>query len=245
MPERPSAVGSVSSDQAREQLEKGWFFYLAEIALRRIMNDALSSRYHEGSWYFTTRWWTEGNDGHFCQHVEEFKQKIDAWYEMLPPSMIFSRNPEDCLGDPLRGILRGHVIDILDVLYFPAVRALVSSNAPEELSPYVLKMAWEALRTSMERMAICREGFYHRHQGTWLMIRTCSRSALQLLGVAMSLKRKSLAGRGEDPLAAILPDGWRESVSSVTELLEYWQDESPDLVILLARLRQLLVSVQT
>ncbi|KAJ9143827.1 C6 zinc finger domain containing protein [Pleurostoma richardsiae] len=240
-------VPGEGSERGRDRLELGWFFYLSEIALRRIMNDALSSRYWRGSWYYTTDWWSTEEQGgqHFRRHVDEYKQKLDTWYDLLPPPMKFPRDVDEPVGDPLRGILRGHFIDILDVVYFPAVQAVVLRSRPlGALSSCVLEVTREALATAVYRVGICREGFYHRHQGTWLMIRTCSRSALQLLGVAMRARQEAAEGGDGLQIAELLPGGWRPAVASVIELIEYWKEESPELAGLLARLKQLYELVQ-
>lgn len=246
-PSPPSPEQLVSShgqaQHERERLERSWFFYLAEIALRRIMNDVLSSRYSAGSWYYAAPWWTADGEGWLRGDVERFRQQLETWQAMLPGAMRFPADvgaggstPAEPTGDALRGILRGHLVDILDVLYFPAVRAVVCCHRRDELGPYVLAAARDGLANAAYRIAICEEGFWHRHQGTWLMIRTCSRSLLQLLAVA-------LRARDEPPLAALLPDGWRYSASRVLALVEYWQHESADLRVLLARLRAIVADL--
>ncbi|KAH8694481.1 hypothetical protein BGZ61DRAFT_352352 [Ilyonectria robusta] len=219
-----------AAQRERDRLETGWFFYLAEIALRRIMNEALSARYWADSWYYTTNWWTASEDNYRAD-VEKFKLKLETWRDMLPPSMRFPSDPHEGIRDPLRGILRSHLVDILDVLYFPAVRA-VACKPVSELGPYVLATTRAALLNAVYRITICEEGFWYRHQGTWLMIRTCSRSLLQLLAVA-------LRAQTEPTLAGLLPEGWKYSVGRVFALIEYWEPESPDLGLLLARLKDL------
>lgn len=225
-----------AAQRERDRLETGWFFYLAEIALRRIMNEALSSRYWADSWYYTVDWWTAAGEDKYRHDVERFKAKLDTWKEMLPAAMAFPSNASERTGDALRGILRSHLIDILDVLYFPAVRAVACKDI-NEIGPYVLATAREALANAVYRLTICEEGFWHRHQGTWLMIRTCSRSTLQLLAIAFR-------ARQEPSLAGLLPEGWKYSVSRVFTCIEYWEPESPDLTMLLARLRELVSRIE-
>ncbi|SPO07367.1 uncharacterized protein DNG_10061 [Cephalotrichum gorgonifer] len=239
----PSPPGPVSmtasfvrpnSDVERDRnlLEKGWFFYLGEIALRRILNEALSARYGADSWYYTTEWWTTTSQGNLRAYVEEFKLRLDTWYDTVPEPMHFPQSPGKPAGDQLRGILRAHLIDVLDVVYFPAVRAVVFEEI-SELGPYVLATARHALENAAKRLVISREGYWHRHQGTWLMIRTCSRSSLQLLAVAARARR-------EPCLEELLPAGWKHLVAEVVEMIAYWEDESPDLGILLERLKMLM-----
>jgi hypothetical protein len=216
------------------------------------MNDALSSRYRRNSWYYTeAKGWATSTEGQrsggygYFQYVKEYKQKLENWYKLLPASVTFTRDPTQPILDVLPGILRSHYIDILDVVYYPAIRAVVCESL-NELSPTLLKIAREALQNALERIALSKYGFWHRHQGTWLMIRTCSRSALYLLGVALRAKyEREREPRGRDRettmLAELLPDSeaWRTAVLSVIHLIEYWKEESIDMGDLLARLKHL------
>ncbi|KAJ2896809.1 hypothetical protein MKZ38_005219 [Zalerion maritima] len=214
----------------RQNLEAGWFFYLAEIALRRTMNDALSCRYHPGSWYYTPRWWTESSEQRFSDYVHEFSTKLETWYRTLPSSISFSLDSSEPVGDVLRGILKGHVGDIQEVVYFPAAKALILED---NLGPLTLQVARDALLNDVKRIEMCKEGFCHRHQGTWLMIRSCSRSAIRLLAVACKAKQVP-------SIWDIMPLGWVDRVRSVLLLIDYWQDESSDLPQLRARMVELL-----
>ncbi|KAL3482169.1 hypothetical protein BJX99DRAFT_252883 [Aspergillus californicus] len=232
----PPSLGLSATRPGKEDLERGWFFYLAEIALRRIMNDALSSRYRRNSWYSTgDKWWATdhglGSYG-YCQYVEEYKQKLDDWYKVLPGPVSFTRDPTQPARDILAGILRSHYIDILDVVYYPAIRA-VACEPTSELSPDILKIAGQALQNAVDRIIVSEDGFWHRHQGTWLMIRTCSRSALYLLGVAMRVKYEK-----DGSIAALLPDDkWKTAVLRVIHMIKYWEEESIDMGDMLARLK--------
>ncbi|KAL3466524.1 hypothetical protein BJX64DRAFT_250226 [Aspergillus heterothallicus] len=234
---------SATTRQGKEDLERGWFFYLAEIALRRIMNDAISSRYGKDSWYRTQdKWWAtttaEGLNGYSsCEYVTEYQSKLEDWYKVLPAPVSFTRDSTEPVHDILSGILRSHYIDILDVIYFPAIRAVVCEPL-SELGPDLLRITWEGLRNAIDRITISKVGFWHRHQGTWLMIRTCSRSALYLLGVALRVKYED--GRAS-ALADLLvdEDQWRTAVLQVIHLIEYWEEESIDMRDLLARLKHL------
>ncbi|KAL3492150.1 hypothetical protein BJX62DRAFT_236587 [Aspergillus germanicus] len=252
-PPGPGILTNLSTNrQGKDDLERSWFFYLAEIALRRIMNDALSSRYKRDSWYYTgDKWWattteSQGSAGYgYCQYVEEYKQKLEDWYKLLPASVSFTRDPAQPILDVLPGILRSHYIDILDVVYYPAIRAVVCEPL-NELSPRLLQIGREALQNAFERITISKYGFWHRHQGTWLMIRTCSRSALYLLGVALRAKYERERephprDGGTSMFAELLPVGgkWRAAVLSVIHLIEYWKEESIDMGDLLARLKHL------
>lgn len=67
--EAPAAV----DDQQRAEEERSWFFYLAEISLRRIINDILSTFYDKGEEH-----WMKHIDLVCRQNLESEKQ-ISSW----------------------------------------------------------------------------------------------------------------------------------------------------------------------
>ncbi|KAH8649797.1 hypothetical protein BX600DRAFT_441899 [Xylariales sp. PMI_506] len=237
MPDAWSRATEVT-DRTQAELETGWFFYLAEIALRRMMNDALSLRYRASSWYLNTDWWTRKDEHYLVDYVEEFMVNLRSWYDTLPPPMAFPEDPSQPVEDMLRGILRGHLIDIKEVVYFPALRALIFQPM-DTLGHQTLHLARQALENDLARISICQEGLWIRHQGTWLMIRSCTRSCLHLLAVVFR-------ATNERVIRALLPGGWKEAVASILQLIDYWKDESPDLEFLykhLARLYDRAISI--
>jgi hypothetical protein len=76
--------------------------------------------------------------------------------------------------------------------------------------------ARKGLEICVRRIKENESGFRHRHHGTWLMLRSCTRSAFVLVAAARS------------GLPSILPPEWKASVTSVMELLQYWQEETLD-----------------
>ncbi len=231
-PEPKPQFWGFALDANERELEVAWFFYLAEIALRRIMNDALTTRYGVSlGWYYRARWWTEQEEEYLVSYTKEFTGKLSSWYNTLPPSMSFSRDPRERMGNMMRALLRSHETDIREVVYFPALRALMLQPL-REIGPRTIYLAKEALQNDLDRILLTEEGFWHRHQGTWLMIRSCSRSSIHLLGAALQAKR-------EPQLSELLPDGWEVAVGKVLRMIEYWKSESPDLGILLETLMTL------
>jgi hypothetical protein len=78
----------------------------------------------------------------------------------------------------------------------------------------------------------------HRHQGAWLTIRGCTRSALALLGAKLLWREMAAGpskegGEGAGMASFRMPDGWRAAVLCVLKMLRAWQDEAVDV----ARLR--------
>lgn len=85
------------------------------------------------------------------------------------------------------------------------------------------------LQVCMERIVENRKGFYHRHHGTWLMIRSCSRSSFVLLAAVQCAD-----------VAPHVPMGWKDAVMDVAEMLRLWKDESTDVYEMLDILENLL-----
>jgi hypothetical protein len=134
----------------------------------------------------------------------------------------------------MRLILRGHMIDIREVARFPALHAVVASPTHimiQDLPPSHIRIVREALEAAADCINSNRESFFHRHQGTWLMLRSCARSGLHLLAMAMQCRWEADLGKihREDLERAVLPPTWRELIHELSSILEYWSDESNDL----------------
>jgi hypothetical protein len=167
---------------------------------------------------------------------------------MLPPPVRFPAQKEQLdqpTGEVLRFILRGHMIDIREFVRLPAIYEILSSEPPfsaENFSETTLRLGREILENAVDRIRANREGWYHRHQGTWLMMRTCSRSALHLMGMALKCQQAAevLHVDYQTLEQEMLPSNWREAVIQVIELLDYWAEESQDLERLSSILKELM-----
>jgi hypothetical protein len=163
----------------------------------------------------------------------------------LPPPMRFSPTSAEPLHDILRWVLRGHRIDIIELLRFPALSNILNPATVPGLDPSVshhqhseitIRIAREYLENAVQRISTNAEGFLHRHQGSWLTIRSCTRSALALLGARLKCQEESKdwavpgASDREDTsmTSNILPPRWRYAVLQVVEMLRAWEVESPD-----------------
>jgi hypothetical protein len=145
-------------------------------------------------------------------------------------------------------------MDIIELVRFPAIRDLLNCQTLQsynEMSPFRKQVAREFLQNAVSRIDANSEGFFHRHQGTWLMIRACARSALIILGTALqcqklardSIRRnvESESNETDAPNTAaaeeiwgridceILPKKWRNTVLQVLNLLREWKTESKDI----------------
>ena len=92
--------------------------------------------------------------------------------------------------------------------------------------------ARKALVICVERIEKNEPGFFYRHHGTWLMLRSCTRSAFVLLAAARLEK-----------LTLLMPDRWRQAVEKVMEMLRFWRRESRDVEDRLRLVETLLAGV--
>jgi hypothetical protein len=90
-----------------------------------------------------------------------------------------------------------------------------SSGSKPVPSTVVVELAAKCLEIQLRRVHINYPGFRHRHHGTFLLIWSCTRSALTLLAASLT--------------GLVMPSGWRESVTRTAELLSLWKDEMPQL----------------
>jgi hypothetical protein len=141
--------------------------------------------------------------------------------QSLPPALKldnFGSNASETVDDHenvLRFILEGHLIDCYEMIYWPFISDAMAGDVLSDFKHFIRK----ALDYCVLRIKSNKRGFYHRHHGTWLMIRSCTRSALVLLAASRSAAKE------------MLDDGWQGSVQSVLELLRYWEDEAGDVKV--------------
>lgn len=105
---------------------------------------------------------------------------------------------------------------ILD-LQPPEISQLSPSPSANEMvsSTPLVKLSAKCLELQLRRVHINYPGFRHRHHGTFLLIWSCTRSALVLLAASLT--------------GLVMPLGWRESITCTAELLSLWKDEMPQL----------------
>ncbi|KAJ6086191.1 hypothetical protein N7486_010472 [Penicillium sp. IBT 16267x] len=78
---------SAHHDMSAHEQQQAWFYYLSEIALRRIGNRVLNSLYKES---FES--WKEYDIPSTIKIAHEFLRQLNEWYEGLPVSMHFDDN---------------------------------------------------------------------------------------------------------------------------------------------------------
>ncbi|USP81332.1 hypothetical protein yc1106_08606 [Curvularia clavata] len=195
----------------RSEGEPAWYFYLAEIALRRLENRVLMSNCGI----------SPGRTAYLesAATAFDFETQVNTWAQSLPPALQINGTPEllEAPGDTnqsFRFILKGHYIDCLEMIYWSFCEGAICGRLHNDRDCNIL--AERGLELCVTRIKQNERGYYHRHHGTWLMLRSCTRSALVLVVAARSRMRDKL------------PPGWREAVQKVIRLLEHWKDEVAD-----------------
>jgi hypothetical protein len=130
----------------------------------------------------------------------------------LPP--IFSLQTPEEDDDVLKFVLRGHLLDCYEWMYFPFMTETINFG---RRGPIIDEYTRKGLQMSVDRIRKNEPGFQHRHHGAWLMLRTCTRSALILLAACHSQIVQDL-----------MPEGWKEAVVSAMSMLRFWEDEVGD-----------------
>lgn len=137
--------------------------------------------------------------------------------QSLPAALsLETTNPEHKQYAALRFILNGHLFDCNEMMYWHFVLDAVHGRFRGGSTEVFVR---KGLLVCVQRVEINENGFYHRHHGTWLMLRSCTRSALVLLAAARCPE-----------LAPLMPVGWEEAIVKVMIMLGFWKDESRDVM---------------
>lgn len=185
-----------------------WYFYLSEISLRRLEHrcrEKIGNILKEGGSSLID------NLANATQTLEELACQ---WLETLPPAMSLRTPQED--DDVLKFILRGHFLNLWEAIYWPWLDLHINQGVHVLASNLY---GQKALQIGIDRIRVNEPGFRHRHHGTWLMLQSCTRSALLLI-----------AANYDSAASNLLPQGWKEAVSSTIGLLRFWKHEANDVV---------------
>ncbi|KAH8724186.1 hypothetical protein GQ44DRAFT_709276 [Phaeosphaeriaceae sp. PMI808] len=208
----PTPPQSVPANQA-----VAWYFYLSEISLIRL-EDRVRSEIK--SVLSVNEFALVHELAKSTSMAEELAQE---WLQSLPSVMDLSVPQTD--DDVLKFILRGHSSDLWEVIYWPWLKISIHHHLH---TPKVHMYVRRGLQTSIDRIRINKPGFHHRHHGTWLMIQSCTRSALMLLAAMHCAETVHL-----------VPEGWQAAVSDVLEMLRFWKCDAPDVADRLGILEEL------
>ncbi|KAF4936621.1 1-aminocyclopropane-1-carboxylate oxidase [Colletotrichum fructicola] len=202
---QPSSLDILEDDIQPEE-EKSWFYYLAEISSRRMINRAISIMgYHgEEAWI--------RNIAKVIEKYEDFDQQINVWCCHIP-SQINWQNREHSSNE-LVHYIQNRAESCREWIHRPFVYYVIHQPPEDPWIPRVLPLAEKGLEIAVELLLDANP--HHRHHGTWFMARAAMTRALLVLAAVKS-------GRFR------LPDRWKHAVDSATWALQRWYGEAPDL----------------
>jgi len=219
--------GSEADELQVERQSKSWYFYLTEISLHRLAArtaaELMNVRPLQGTSLIET----------LIGNVSDREGEIEQWVRSLAPIVSLDTAYDE--DDVAKFVIRGHLINLYELLYWPFLVTYLEaleSNGSKSISNKVAvaarhrELAELALFKHVERLQRNRPGFYHRHHGTWFMIRTCTRSALVLLRAALVVHQQSGPSPSRSNLT--LPNDWQQAVLGAIELNRHWAEEAVD-----------------
>ncbi|KEQ92530.1 hypothetical protein AUEXF2481DRAFT_422292 [Aureobasidium subglaciale EXF-2481] len=208
-----SADAANSEDPVASRQRISWYFYLSEISLKRlasrIQQEIIETEVKSGQKTLEA----------LAELEVGWLREAEIWLENLPSELSLQSTPES--DDVCKFVLRGHLLNIYELIYWPFVMAgLNASERKLQVTPVTLDLANKGLRMHLERLVVNQPGFYHRHHGTMGMVRTCSRSAMVLTLAMRNMQSQS-------SISLTLPDGWRYHVRQTAALNRFWQNDDP------------------
>ncbi|KAK1706574.1 hypothetical protein BDP67DRAFT_547967 [Colletotrichum lupini] len=222
-PPAPRAEVEAATDPRLARERTSWYFYLAEISLRRLASRISAEMVGLQKEYPTRQAYLAA----MAAAVPQYEGQAQEWISSLPSSLSFAEPPEE--DDVCRFVLRGHAVNLYEVMYWPFTTAFLDALganpefAGEVLTPSVELLAQKGLENHAYRLAINRLGYRHRHHGTLPMMRSCSRSALVLVAAALLTQSSGTEGGHS------LPNDWYGAVGEVLDLLAFWECETREM----------------
>ena len=206
----PEDVGrNRPTDHLEQTFQRSWYYYLSEIASRRIANritHALHNVPLEG--------WSSASSKRLQRIAEELDAQILQWFEHLPHSFGDDTLPGP--PDELNYMLKARFLELRERIWRPFLFIVIHAENKEAEDAQNLEYAARSLYLAceyIEQMTI-----KHRHHGSWYGARQSFTKALLILAAAKS-------GR------IILREDWLSYIEHVQVKLKYWEGEAPDLRI--------------
>ncbi|KAK9427417.1 hypothetical protein V1505DRAFT_396112 [Lipomyces doorenjongii] len=203
---------------------KSWYYYLTEIALRKIENSVINVLYRDANESWATMPFPV-----LVEIITEFETQLGMCHRGLVDEISFDL---DTLHkhDELIFHLQERFWEIYKLLYRPvlycAIRSAVEVNYPEHVS-----FIGTALTKLFHYSSQTCGPPYYRHHGTWFVLRSIFSNSLIVLA---GLKVGKLA----------YDNAVRENFMNALRELRYWQDEVPDLKEIVSLLEGLWTEVR-
>ncbi|KAL3460375.1 hypothetical protein BJX64DRAFT_300674 [Aspergillus heterothallicus] len=212
-PSPPVSVLNTNPENQTEPLEaldasseRSWYYYLSEIASRRIMN-RITATLHP----LNPEEWTSTPVHRLQRIAGELDAQVVQWVDNLPSSF---RLGFDNPADELSYFLRARYFDLRDRIWRPFLYLAAHADAHDPNLPVYAQNATICLDMVLKQVQHCF--IRHRHHGSWLVARGLFTKGLLILVAAKSRN-------------ITMPSNWISVVDTCIAGLMYWEDEAPDL----------------
>ncbi|KAH7113704.1 vegetative cell wall protein gp1 [Dactylonectria estremocensis] len=197
-----SAAGSSPNPEE----ERSWFYYLAEISFRRMMNRAFTALGISGE----AGWIRD-----FQENLNKYtalKDQIDAWYSHIPAQINISQGGG--VSNELAHFVRARAFGYQEWIHRPFLYYVIHQEMEDPYISQAVPLAEKCLDLCVQHQLIVH--LSHHHHGTWYVARSSITRAALLIAAARSKRIQ-------------LPDRWRDAIDSALQTIQYWEDKAPDL----------------
>ncbi|KAM0549946.1 hypothetical protein ACHAPJ_009193 [Fusarium lateritium] len=196
----------VLEDEIIPEEEKSWFYYLAEISYRRIMNRAMAvmARNGEQGWAHNIR--------DTMEQCKDFNEQIDIWYSHIPTQI--DPKIEDHANNELAQFVKNRAIAFREWIHRPFLFYILHQPPNDPHYEQAMPLAQKCLELCVKHLF--RTYGHHRHHGTWYVARACVTRAFILLACAKSYRIP-------------MPRGWKDALEIARWTIHRWAAEAPDL----------------
>ncbi|KAL6405206.1 putative C6 transcription factor [Ilyonectria robusta] len=224
---QPPSISSQSSDPDVAERERGWYYYLTEIAARHLINRVLQMSAEVPDIP------TERHVRRMIARADMMEAQIHDWYSSLPPMFYFDI-PDGCDTefdpDAMTFVLRHRYFTLRELVSRPFVRLCVDHLVDDIDILLRARVASFASQCTQFCMLKLSQTVAHRHQGTWYMLRITTTASLVLSAVEMAqskLADSQASGAAATVQGVIIPEGWRRRVQQAVNAVPGYFDE-PD-----------------
>lgn len=185
--------------------EQSWYYYLADIAYRRITNRTIAALYSAPK-----EEWLCCSTSRLYTIAKELDAQVLQWWQTIPGSPTPTCHADT---DELTYMLYLNYADLRERIWRPFLYIAVHGG-PQGGDALVMAGASKCLDLSMGMLqnALLK----HRHHGCWQTIRCMLSKALCILAAAKSRRM-------------VLPDDWRQCIDAFQKYMRYWEREAPDI----------------
>lgn len=217
LPEPPSELGaspgvpspSNTPEHPTSQQAQGWYFYLSEISLRRMMEDTTRLLHDDGP----EGWMRDGIS--LVTRSRTCEEQIDLWAQSIPSCMFVDSGDDPSPSIDFGHHLKGRVLQWRQMITLPLLYVSVHSL---DRSPGACAGASKCIDYTMQRIMSMRG--IGRHGGTWFMLRHLFLGAMILCSCRLS------------PMSYLLPPTWSDALDTALDMLRVWSGQANDIKLM-------------